>query len=47
VSDMLIAHGFMLLSQIGDTYTFKNEQDKLNFSNIEKGKIYYSNILSL
>lgn len=47
VSDMLIAHGFILLSQIGGTYTFKNDQGKLNFANIEKGKICYSNILSL
>ena len=47
VSDMLIAHGFILLSQFGDTYTFKNEQRSFNFANIEKGKIHYSNILSL
>ncbi len=46
-ADKMIAAGFILLSQIGGTYTFKNEQGKLNFANIEKGKICYSDILSL
>lgn len=47
VSDMLIAHGFILLSQIGGTYTFQNVRNNFNFASIEKGKIYYSDILSL
>lgn len=47
VGEILIAHGFILLSHMGDTYTFKNEPNKLNFDLIEKGKISYSNILSL
>ena len=46
-ADKLIADGFILLSQIGGTYTFKNEQKSINFANIEKGKICYSDILSL
>jgi hypothetical protein len=46
-ADKLSAAGFILLSQIGDTYTFKNEQINFNFASIEKGKICYSDILSL
>lgn len=46
-ANKLIAAGFVLLSHIGNTYTFKNEQNKLNFTDIEKCKICYSNILSL
>ena len=46
-ADKLSEAGFILLSQFGDTYTFKNEQKNFNFANIEKGKIHYTNILSL
>ena len=46
-ADQLIDAGFVLLSQFGDTYTFKNEQKNFNFASIEKGKVHYSNILSL
>ena len=46
-ADKLAAAGFILLSQIGGTYTFKNEQMNFNFASIEKGKICYSDILSL
>ena len=46
-ADKLSAAGFILLSQIGSTYTFKNESKNFNFASIEKGKICYSNILSL
>ena len=46
-AEKLIADGFVLLSQIGGTYTFQNEQKTINFANIEKGKICYSDILSL
>ena len=46
-ADKLSAAGFILLSKIGDTYTFKNDQGKFNFEDLEKGKICYSNILSL
>ncbi|MBQ2884278.1 MAG: hypothetical protein IJE43_10990 [Alphaproteobacteria bacterium] len=46
-ADKLSAAGFILLSQIGGTYTFKNEQKNFNFTSVEKGKICYSNILSL
>ena len=46
-ADKLSAAGFILLSQIGGTYTFKNDLKKLNFSGVEKGKVFYSNVLSL
>lgn len=46
-ADKLAAEGFVLLSNIGGTYTFQNEVKKLSFSGIEKGKVCYSNILSL
>jgi hypothetical protein len=46
-ADKLSAAGFILLSQIGGTYTFQNDHSKLNFASIEKGKICYSDILSL
>ena len=46
-ADKLSEAGFILLSQFGDTYTFKNEQRNFNFASIEKGKLHYSNILSL
>ena len=46
-ADKLSAAGFILLSQIGGTYTFKNDLKNLNFSDVEKGKVFYSNVLSL
>ena len=46
-ADKLSAAGFILLSQIGGTYTFKNDQKKLHFAGIEKSKVCYSDILSL
>ena len=46
-ADKLSAAGFILLSQIGGTYTFKNEPKKLNFAGVDKGKMCYSDILSL
>lgn len=44
-ADKLIAAGFILMSQIGDTYTFMNNQKNFNFADI--GKVHYTNILSL
>ena len=46
-ADKLSAAGLILVSNIGGTYTFQNELKKLNFTGIEKGKVCYSNILSL
>ena len=47
-ANKLIADGFQLVSQVGNTYTFKN-QTSVNFSlnDAEKKKIAYTNILSL
>lgn len=47
VADRLSAAGFVLVSQIGDAYTFMNNQKNFNFSDIGKGKIHYTNILNL
>ena len=43
----LIAAGFVIVSQIGDTYTFMNNQKNFNFTDIDKNKLHYTNILSL
>lgn len=45
VANKLIASGFVLVSQIGDTYAFINNQKNFNFADI--GKVHYTNILSL
>lgn len=48
VSDQLIAHGFKLVSHIGDTYTFMNQTIKnFNFDSIDKKTYCFSNILSM
>lgn len=48
VSDQLIAHGFVLVSQIGDTYTFLNQPPKhFSFGALDKSKYCFSNILSM
>lgn len=44
-ADKLCAAGFILLSQIGGTYTFKNEQDQLSFSSIDTKKICFTDKL--
>ena len=48
VSNVLLAHGFRLVSHIGNTYTFVNEtSEKFNFSSIDKTKIHFTNILHI
>ena len=48
VSNLLIAHGFHLLSNIGGTYTFMNEaQEKFNFASIDSAKLHFTNILHI
>lgn len=48
VGDQLIAYGFKLISQIGDTYIFMNQPIKnFNFDGIDKSKYCFSNILSM
>ena len=46
-ANKLIAAGFVVVSQIGDTYTFMNNQKNFNFTDIDKNKLHYTNILSL
>lgn len=46
-ADKLVAAGFVLLSQIGGTYTFQNDPKKLTFAGLDTNKLCYSNILSL
>lgn len=46
VSDELIAHGFLLLSNNCGTYTFVNKlQKNFNFSNFDMTKIHFTDKL--
>ena len=45
-AEMLIANGFKLVSQIGNTYTFVNQMTN-NLSFDDKSNIVYTNMLSL
>lgn len=48
VSNVLLAHGFRLVSHIGNTYTFVNETpEKFNFSSIDTAKIHFTNNLHI
>lgn len=48
VSNILIAHGFHLLSSVGGTYTFINSvSEKFNFSSIDSAKIHFTNKLNI
>ena len=48
VSNVLLAHGFRLLSNVGGTYTFINSvPDKFNFSSIDSAKLYFTNKLNI
>lgn len=48
VANRLIASNFQLVSQINNTYTFMNQvPQNFNFSEIDKSKLAYTNILSL
>lgn len=47
-ADKLLACGFQLVSQVGNTYTFLNQPPKdLNFDTVDKKKVVYDNILSI
>lgn len=47
-ADKLKAMGFKLANQIGSLYTFLNEEGKtINFDEIEKGKIYFTEMLGI
>lgn len=44
----LIAAGFRIVSQVNGTYTFENiVPQHFNFSEIDKSKLAYTNMLSL
>jgi hypothetical protein len=46
MSDQLIAHGFLLLSNSCGTYTFVNDPQKnFSFNNFDMTKIYFTNKL--
>lgn len=46
MSDELVAHGFLLLSNICGTYTFVNDPEKkFNFSSVDTTKIHFTDKL--
>lgn len=46
MSDQLVAHGFLLLSNNCGTYTFVNEpQENFSFANFDMTKIHFTNKL--
>ena len=48
VSNILIAHGFTLLSNVCGTYTFINiTPEKFNFDNIDTTKVHFTNKLNI
>lgn len=48
VSNILIAHGFHLLSNVSGTYTFINETpEKFDFNGIDTKKIHFTNKLNI
>lgn len=48
IAKKLIASGFQLVTQLNNTYTFMNQAPQnFNFSEVDKSKLAYSNILSL
>lgn len=47
-ANKLLSSGFQLISRLNDTYTFMNQVPQhFNFSEIDKSKLAYTNILSL
>lgn len=48
MSNILIAHGFRLLSNICGTYTFVNQTaEKFNFNSVDTAKIHFTNKLNI
>lgn len=46
MANHLIAHGFLLLSNVCGTYTFANcQNNKLDFSSFDNTKFYFTNKL--
>lgn len=47
-ANKLLSSGFQLVSRLNDTYTFMNQVPQhFNFSEIDKSKLAYTNILSI
>lgn len=47
-SELLLASGFQLVSNVNNTYTFLNEiPNNFNFANFDKSKIAYTSILAI
>ena len=48
VSNILIAHGFRLLSNVCGTYTFMNNTpEKFNFDSVDTTKLHFTNKLTI
>ena len=48
MSDKLIAHGFLLLSNVSGTYTFINQTpEKFSFNEFDVKKLHFTNNLHL
>lgn len=48
VSDVLIAHGFTLLSNMCGTYTFINSTpEKFDFNSIDSTKVHFTNKINI
>ena len=48
VSNILIAHGFRLLSNVSGTYTFINQtSEKFDFNSIDTKKLHFTNKISV
>lgn len=44
---LLISQGFKLMSNDGNIATFINDVSKMNFDNIDKSKLQYTNMLCI
>ena len=48
VSNVLLAHGFYLLSNVSGTYTFINEApERFSFDSIDTTKLHFTNKLNI
>lgn len=48
VSNILLAHGFHLLSNVSGTYTFINEApERFSFDSIDTTKLHFTNKLNI
>ena len=48
VSNVLLAHGFRLLSNVSGTYTFINEApERFSFDSIDTTKLHFTNKLNI